>query len=440
MGMVTNEVADDMSAVRNSDSEEIGRTIGLGNGGKGRRHWLRWLSGAVLMGLVVAGVLLWLGRDGHSTLQYRTADVRRGALTVTVTATGNLAPTNEVEVGSELSGIVQDVLVDFNATVTVGQPLARLDATKFEALVMQSRAALASARARHQQAKATLAQAEKGLTRLRRAHALTGGRAPSAGELEAAEADLERARADVAAALAAIDQAQANLRVDETNLAKTTIFSPIDGTVLQRNVDPGQTVAASLQAPVLFLLAEDLTRMELQVDVDEADVGRVEEGQSATFTVDAYPHRTFTAHITQVRYGSRITDGVVTYTTLLDVANPDRLLRPGMTATAQIVVEQVDDALLVPNSALRFSPPQAGAQADGRGVMGMIMPGPPRRRTGPPDVQTQPGTRQQQVWRMQDNQPVPVQVLTGPTDGIATVVTNGDLQPGTAVIVGTVLR
>ena len=248
-----------MSETQHSDTEDIVRAIGLENGGTGKRRWVKWLVGGGVVVLVIVGVLFWLGRNGQQTLQYRTTEIQRGDLTVSVTATGNLAPTNEVEVGSELSGIVQTVLVNFNDTVAVGQPLARLDATKFEALVMQSRAALSSARARHQQAKATLLQTERGLKRLQRAHSLSGGRAPSAGEMEAAEADLERARADVAAALAAIDQANANLRVDETNLSKTTIVSPINGTVLQRNVDPGQTVAASLQAPVLFVLAEDLS-------------------------------------------------------------------------------------------------------------------------------------------------------------------------------------
>lgn len=422
---------------RSTDSD-IARTLGIDDP-SGR--WHRWKIGVgwgLLIGVLIVAALFWLRNDRRATTDYSTAWITSGNLMVTVSATGNLAPTNEVEVGSELSGIVQAVLVDFNDRVRVGQPLARLDPTKFEAVVMQSRAALAATQARLQQARATLLQNEQTLQRFQRAHVLSAGRAPAAGELEAAEADLERARADVASTLAAIDQARATLRVDETNLSKTTIHSPINGIVLKRNVDPGQTVAASLQAPVLFILAEDLTQMELRVDVDEADVGQVEEGQAATFTVDAYPERTFSAHITQVRYGSQITDGVVTYTTLLKVENPELVLRPGMTATAEIVVQTIDDVLLAPNAALRFRPAQEQArpQRSGRGVLDIILPRPPMR-TQRPDRPPPPGERQQRLWVLRDNQPTPIVVTTGPTDGVSTVITGGDIQTGLAVIVGT---
>ena len=425
-----------MHNLTDTPDNDITRTLGLDQSGKGRRQWKRWLAWGVLIAGLVLMALVLIRNNGKTATQYRTAGITRGDLTVTVIATGNLAPTNEVEVGSELSGIIESVLVDYNDRVTAGQPLARLDPTKFEAVVMQSRAALASAQARHRQTLATLLQKEQGLQRFQRAHVLSGGKAPSAGELEAAEADLQRARADVAAASAAIEQARATLKVDETNLSKTVIYSPINGTVLTRNVDPGQTVAASLQAPVLFILAEDLTRMELRVDVDEADVGQVKEGQDATFTVDAYPDRIFAAHLTQVRYGSQITDGVVTYTTLLNVDNPDLLLRPGMTATAEIVVQKIEDAVLAPNAALRFRPAQEAPrrQVSRRGVMGMIMPRPPptsRQPGKPPD----PGTRQQRLWIVKDRQTVPITVSTGPTDGATTVITCGGIEPGTAVIV-----
>jgi HlyD family secretion protein len=425
-----------MQNLTDTPDNDITRALGLDQSGKGRRQWKRWLAWGALIGVLVLMALVLIRNNGKTATQYRTVGVTRGDLTVTVIATGNLAPTNEVEVGSELSGIIESVLVDYNDRVTAGQPLARLDPTKFEAVVMQSRAALASAQARHQQTLATLLQKEKGLQRFQRAHVLSGGKAPSAGELEAAEADLQRARADVAAATAAIAQARATLKVDETNLSKTVIYSPINGIVLLRNVDPGQTVAASLQAPVLFILAEDLTRMELRVDVDEADVGQVKEGQDATFTVDAYPDRTFSAHLTQVRYGSQITDGVVTYTTLLNVDNPDLLLRPGMTATAEIVVQKIEDAVLAPNAALRFRPAQEAPrrQVSRRGVMGMIMPRPPAsaRQAG---MSPDPWTRQQRLWIVKDRQAVPIAVSTGPTDGAATVITSGGIEPGTAVIV-----
>jgi HlyD family secretion protein len=354
-------------------NQEIAQTLGLDSGSKGRRRMGRWILAIIILLVVVTGVLYGLRRNNGNTPQYKTAKATQGDLTVTVTATGNLAPTREVDVGSELSGIITKVTVDYNDKVQQGQPLAYLDNTKFEAAVMGSRAALASARARLQQAQATLHQKEQNLKRLRQAGSLSSGRALSPYDLESAEADLERATADQAAAQAAIQQAEASLKVDETNLSKTVIYSPVNGMVLQRNVDPGQTVAASLQAPVLFTLAEDLTQMELQVDVDEADVGQVKSGQAATFAVDAYPDRQFAATITQVRFGSQTTSGVVTYKTLLKVDNPDLALRPGMTATADIVVQKIENALLVPNAALRFAPPRLSNGNQRRGLLSMLV-------------------------------------------------------------------
>jgi HlyD family secretion protein len=257
--------------------------------------------------------------------------------------------------------------------------------------------------------------------------------------VDAAEASLARARAGEASARAQVAEARATLKVDETNLTKTVIVSPVEGLVLTRSVDPGQTVAASLQAPVLFTLAEDLTQMELQVDVDEADVGRVQEGQSATFTVDAYPEREFAAQITQVRYGSATTEGVVTYKTILKVDNPDLVLRPGMTATAEITVDRVADGLLVPNAALRFSPPQATPTASGErhGLVSLLLPRPPRRpkRAG---VETLPKSQARQVWVLQGGELRAVAVVTGATDGALTVITSGDLALGAVLVVDTV--
>jgi HlyD family secretion protein len=423
-----------------SEESSIAARLGLDDSRQPRRSRVRWAVAGVLVLVLLATVTLWARGNSKAAPQYRTQEVMRGDLTVTVTATGNLAPTNTVEVGSELSGIVKTVLADYNDPVTVGQPLAYLDDTRFEAAVMQSRSALTSAVARLEQARATLNQKEQNQRRLQRAHELSGGRAPSAGELEAAQADLLRAGADVKVAQAAIDQARAALKIDETNLSKTTIFSPVNGIVLTRNVEPGQTVAASLQAPVLFVLAEDLARMELQVDVDEADVGKVREGQNATFRVDAYPDRSFEARIQKVRFGSQVNNGVVTYTTLLNVHNPDLLLRPGMTATAEIVVEQIGDAVLVPNAALRFVPPAPDRDSNrpggGRGLMGMLYPRPPSAGQRPRSDGA-PG-RQARVWTLENRQPAPVAVTTGATNGMMTLVKGETLQPGMKVIVDVV--
>ena len=344
----------------------------------GRRRVMRWLMGLGLLIVVAAFILAGRQHRMADTMHYQVQPVERGDLVITVTATGNLEATNQVEVGSELSGIITAMTADYNDTVTANQPLAYLDGAKYKAAVMKSRAEVASARANYQEALATRHANQKTLARYRKTRELTGGKLPSLEDLEQAEADLERATAAVEAAAAAIDMASAALKENETELKKTVIYAPISGIVLSRDMEPGQTMAASLEAPVLYTLAEDLRHMELQVDVDEADVGVVKEGQQATFSVDAYPKRIFTATITQVRYGAEETDGVVTYKTVLKVENPDLLLRPGMTATANIIVQRSEKQLLVPNTALRFTPPQPPTiQSDKRGVLGRLMPGPP---------------------------------------------------------------
>jgi len=229
--------------------------------------------------------------------------------------------------------------------------------------------------------------------------------------------------------------ADAQLHLDETNLAKARITSPIDGVVLSRNVDPGQTVASSFQAPVLFALAEDLRKMEIRVDVDEADIGAVGEGQTATFSVDAYPYRRFPARIRMLRFGSEVVQGVVTYKAVLTVDNSHLLLRPGMTATATITVSEVKDALLVPNPALRFSPAASNA-GDNRSLLQRLMPrGPPRRQAA-----TRPDARgpNRTVWVLRSGVPASVAVTVGLTDGKLTEIKTGELKPGDRVIVDAV--
>ena len=412
----------------------IAGMLGLDAPVDGRKRRKRvFVYGAAVI-VATALIVIWSLKGTATTLQYKTEPVIRGDMAITVTATGNLAATNQVDVGSELSGIIKTVAVDFNDMVTAGQPIARLDSTKFEAAVSMSRAEVASAKAGYQEALATLQEKEKTLLRYRKTRELTNGKMPSLEDLEKAEADLDRARAATISAAAAIDKAKASLKADETDLEKTVVYSPINGIVLSRAVEPGQTVAASLQSPVLFTLAEDLRRMELQVDVDEADVGQVTEGQAATFTVDAYPEQTFNARITQVRYGSETTDGVVTYKAVLKVDNPDLLLRPGMTATAEITVLKVENALLVPNTALRFTPQRDEKKRASRGVIGSLMPG--RPRSGPSKKAVETSNRNQsRVWVLKDNLPSPVSVSRGATDGMRTVITTGDLQPGMEVVV-----
>ncbi len=368
-------------------------------------------------------------------VRYITQPAKLGNLVVTVSATGTLEPLKEVEVGIEVSGTIKSVEADYNAEVKVGEILARLDTTRLEAQAKQNEAALEAAHAKVLQTQASVKEAEAQLGRLNRVRELSAGRMPSQNDLDTAAANLARCKADEASARAAVAQAQAALDVNRTDLRKAVIVSPINGVVLKRAVEPGQTVAASFQSPTLFKLAEDLTQMELQVDVDEADVGQVREGQEATFTVDAYPDRTFPARITQVRYGSETTDGVVTYKTVLKVDNSSLALRPGMTATAVITVDKRDNVLLVPNAATRFAPTTKTSQGltRGRGLVGMLLPGPPRMNASK-TVEPDGNKKEQRVWTVREGELVALPITKGLSDSQYTEVVSGQVDVGTELV------
>ncbi|HZW14099.1 MAG TPA: efflux RND transporter periplasmic adaptor subunit [Noviherbaspirillum sp.] len=417
-------------------TKDINAVLQAGGGGHGAlaRRW-RWIAAAILLLAAVMSVFVWSGRSKPQA-RYLTEAVTRGNLVVTVSATGTLQPTNKVDVGSELSGTIENVFVDDNDRVKKGQVLARLDISKLQDQVTKSKAALLAAEAQVRQMQATVEEAQANLARLKQVTELSGGKVPSKAELQTAEASLKRAIANEASAYASVGQARATVKSDETNLGKATIRSPINGVVLVRKVEPGQTVAASLQAPVLFTLAENLKQMKLEVDVDEADVGQVQDGQKATFRVDAYANRNYPSRIVRTAYGSQIKEGVVSYLTTLEVNNDDLSLRPGMTATAAIVTASRENVLLVPNAALRFSPPSAQQPAAGNsgGIVSSIMPKPPSA-----GAKKNPGANagkggNQQVWVLRNGQPIAVAVTVGASDGRLTEVLTGDLQPGTEVI------
>jgi HlyD family secretion protein len=411
----------------------VAETLGIQQGPR-RKNWLKWVILAILLlAGGIAGTLVLRNMESPATVKYKTQTVERGDLTVTVSATGNLEPTNQVEVGSELSGIIDAVLCEENDRVKVDQILARLDTSKLEAQHSKNKAEVASAKAKVLQAQATTREAENNLARLRHVRELSSNKVPSLYDLDAAEAALARARADETAATASVAQAQAILKGTETDLYKSVIRSPINGVVLSRSVEPGQTVAASLQAPVLFTLAEDLAQMELNVDVDEADVGLVREGQEASFVVDAYPDRRFKAQITRVSYGSDTTDGVVTYETLLKLDNKDLSLRPGMTATADIIVQRVGNAILIPNAALRFTPPVEKKEESGRSLVYSLMLRPPRRWIESPEKSALAGSGRR-IWILTDGQPKAVTIEIGASDGVKTEVVGERLSPGMEVI------
>ncbi len=393
-----------------------------------KRRYMLWAGAAVVV--LAAGYAMLSGFGGDGQIRYLTEPATRGDLTVTVTATGTVQPTNTVDVSSELSGVIRKVLVDYNDQVKVGQPLAELDTDKLKAEVDHARATLNAASAKVKEAQATVE--EQRLNLVRKQHLRTT-QAGSQQDLDAAKATYDRAEATLASARAQVGVAEADLRLNETNLAKACICSPVNGVVLMRKVDPGQTVATSFQAPVLFTIAEDLKQMELQVDIDEADVGKVREGQDATFTVDAYPDRKFPARIQQLRFGSERTEGVVTYKAILGVDNADLSLRPGMTATAEIVVQQVKNALLVPNAALRFSPPAEEASSRGNGsLLSQILPRPPNFRK--PSEREAAGANRS-VWVLRNGAPEAVTVVVGASDGARTEILKGDIAPAQPVIV-----
>lgn len=408
--------------------------------GAQRSWWQRsalWITLALLV-LAAVGFVYWQrAKQASAAPVYVTAPVQRGDLTLTVSANGTLQPTRTVNIGSELSGTVRRVLVDVNDPVKKGQVLLELDTAKLSAQIQRSRASLASAHARQAQATATVKEARAAFGRLQEVKRLSGGKVPSAAELDSGSATLDRALADEASARASVQDAQAALSTDETNLSKASITSPINGVVLTRTVDPGNAVAASLQAVTLFTVAEDLTQLQLQVNVDEADVGAVKVGQKASFTVSAYPVRQYPAKVTRVAYGATKTDNVVTYIAWLEVDNSDLSLRPGMTAVATITATERSDVLLVPNTALRFTPPPAAeveAKASGGGVMSQLMPRMPRPQRRARDAAGGAGAKARQVWVLEGGVAVPHSATVGISDGRMTEVTGGDLAAGMQAI------
>ena len=414
-----------------------------------RRGSLIAIGVGILLAMFLA--IQWFGGDEEGG--YATAEARRGDLITTVSATGKLAPTNQVVVGSQLSGQIIRVLVDVNDRVARGQPLAEIDPEQLDAQIRQNQAQLTANRAAVDQAQATLAQAQAQLARLEEVHRLSNGRVPSRTEMQTGRADVQRGRAAVAVARANVVASEASLSQIQTQRARAIIRSPVSGVVLARQIDPGQTVAASFNTPTLFVIAEDLSRMKLEVSIDEADVGEVKEGQKASFTVDAFPGRTFPAAITRVDVGSNLsaqsttsstssttssTGQVVSYAADLSVANPTLELRPGMTATADIVTSSRRGVLLVPNAALRFEPgAQTGAQQGQSGGIAGQLTFRPRRGNDTQKSATLGRGAVQRVYVLgEDGQPKAIQIKTGDSDGSHTQVLSGELKPGMKVITG----
>ncbi|UHQ20905.1 efflux RND transporter periplasmic adaptor subunit [Lysobacter sp. KIS68-7] len=335
-------------------------------------------TAAIVLALVVLGAAGWWWSARKAAAAeggFRTAAVERGDIRVAISATGTLAAISTVDVGSQISGQVTDVLVDFNDQVHKGQVIARIDPSTYQAQIAQGDAQIATARANLATAQATLKNAEADYDRK---VPLAGQQLIAKGDLDLARAARDQARAQVNAAQAQITQQQASTQTTQLNLQRTVIRSPVDGVVLTRTIEPGQTVAASLQAPVLFQIAEDLSKMEILLQIDEADIGQVKAGQGVNFTVDAFPERSFRGNVQQVRLSATNTNNVITYPVVVTVDNKDGVLLPGMTVNAEIEVSRRDDVLKIPNAALRFKPADdnsgAGAGGPQRGGMSGELP------------------------------------------------------------------
>jgi len=379
-----------------------------------RRHW-RVLVPVVLVLLVVGIALLFEAlrpaKAKAATLRFETAAVSRGAIQARVTASGTVSALVTVQVGSQISGRIQWLGADFNTVVRKGQVVARIDPSLYAATVEQARARLLTAGANRQLAESQRTNVQ---VQAERNRALRKASLVSQSALDDSETALRVAEAQVRAAAAQEADARATLHQAEINLAYTTIVAPIDGVVISRNVDVGQTVAATLQSPTLFLIAQDLRRMQVDTNVAEADVGRIAGGMAATFTVDAYPAETFRGTIREVRNAPQTVQNVVTYDAVIDVDNAELKLKPGMTANVTVVYADRSDVVRVPNAAVRFRAPPA---------MVSSAPAAPALRAD-----------QRLVWVLRDGQPRPVAVRLGVSDGVLSEVLEGGLEPGDAAV------
>lgn len=364
---------------------------------------------------------------GEEGVQFATVPLERQDMVSTVTATGRIEAVSVVAVGTQVSGTIMAISVDFNDRVHRGQVIALLDPSILQSQVEQQEANLSLAQAGVARASATVADAERTFHRQKE---LFSRRLIAQSEVDAAETTLLTARAGRQEAQAKVAQARASLKQARENLGYARIISPTDGTVIDRKVDVGQTVAASFQTPTLFSIAEDLTRMQIEAHVDEADIGRVTEGQDVEFRVDAHPGKLFRGTVTQVRLAPAVTENVVTYTTVIRVDNEELLLKPGMTATVTIITERRPQVLRVPAAALRFAPPEAPSSSASGAMPGM---GPtfPRRPNGGRHGAGRSGPR---IWVLSEDAPWPVAVVPGISDGSFVEILSGDLREGQPII------
>ena len=394
----------------------------------------------VILSLLIGGAGFAYWRMGNSNKEppYLTVPVSKGNVRQVVSSTGTLQAVTTVIVGSQVSGTIAKLNADFNTKVSKGQVVAQLDQSKFSARVEETRANLLAAQASMAKSKVAVEDAER---TLKRSKELKQRELVPQSELDAAQAAYDVARSQLNVSQAQVGQAQATMNQASIDLGYTVIRSPVDGMVISRNVDVGQTVAASLQAPTLFTIANDLTKMEVHTNVDEADVGNIREGQDVSFTVDAHPNRRFRGKVHQVRNAPQIIQNVVTYDAVVRINNKELLLKPGMTANVQFLVSEKEDVLTIPNMALRFKPPEEKSEAQDllRQEQGRAAPRVGQRRTsraGGGGAAEGARVRQVKVYVMKDAKAQPVDVQVGITDGSKTEVIAGSISENDPVIIG----
>ncbi len=404
--------------------DEINKTLSIGTKKKSflRRFWW-WL---IL--LLIAVLFFFLkANESESVVHYNSVQATKQDLIVTVSATGNLEPTNSVNIGIEVSGTLAEILVDYNDIVKQGQILAKLDTTKLESRVNSSKASLEVAKANLLESKLGMNDARYELRRVQGLFKSTNGNYPPKREIDKAKVLYQKSKATNQALLAKVHKSEAGLKSDEDDLKKAVVISPIDGIVLDKLVEIGQSVVASMQIPTLFTLAEDLKKMEVVVSVDEADVGEVKKGQKVTFSVDAYSLKIFEGVIKQVRMNSQIVNNVVTYETVVSVGNEELLLRPGMTVSADITTKIFKDQILVPNVALRFSPPKIQEKKSSDFVL-----------FGPPPIKEKIdlSANTKRLWILEAGKAKAVPVEFGASDGVNTIVFSDIITTDTKIILG----
>lgn len=371
----------------------------------------------VILGFI--GYKIFVPKAPVNEFTYVTQPLKKGDLKVTVSATGNIQPVEQVNVGSEVSGTIEKVFADYNDVVKKGELLAQIDRTKYESNLNKAQASLASANANLQNMQAQLYKAESVISRDKMLRDSTNGALPSKNDWDNDWSAYLAAKSQISSAKALISQAKQDLISAQYDLKKTDIYSPVDGTILVKSIDPGQTVAASFQTPVLFTIAKDLTKMQLQATIDEADIAKVKEDQNVTFSVDAYPHMKFDTRITQVRVNSAIVDGVVTYLAIMDYDNSKLLLKPGMSADIDITTQEIKDALIVPKAALLFIPVKSKVKTFFGGAKDEKVVLDPKPH----------------LWILKNNKPKKVYVKLLGSNGALSAVSSNELNQGDAIII-----